>query len=589
MQLASGRRAAFHRADGCRISCDSRLEPIGSFYVLEVQMKTPSTRQVIPLLFVLASVPLFAEDIPLTNWTVPPYHRSSASGGVTTMTDLTPGIGFVGVAPCRLVDTRQAGFPAGYGQPALAAGAPRDFDLNSQPNCTGIPAGVDAYSLNFTVTNTQGPGFLKVYPQGGSVPLDVSTINYVGGQTIANAAIVPAGTGGGVTVIAGVSGTDLVMDINGYFTDQYNPGVSFHAVSSTVAPAILAENTSQVNGAFAIQAVITSTAPGGSSAAVRGINNNNTNNNGIGVWGSHAGAGWGVLGASQTGVGVFGETFGSIGFGVAGQTASEADGNAGVIGADGSGTTSEISEFVSGVRGESRSHNGVLGITENGFLGTGVWGKIAGSSASGILGYEGLIDYGVFSIGPAYVTGDLSVVGNFSSANKWFIQPHPYDAAKEIRYVSLEGPHAEVYFRGTAQISQGITRIPIPQDFRFVADPETYSTLVTPVGGMATVAVLSEGEAGIVVQASRDVRIHYVVYAERSAIKNPEPIVENVDFRPGRDQNNLAYVPDSYRRLLIQNGTLNSDGSINMETARRLGWDKEWEKRTLPAPQPNQE
>ena len=45
----------------------------------------------------------------------------------------------------------------------------------------------------------------------------VSTVNYVAGQTIANAAIVPAGTGGGVTVIAGVSGTDLIIDINGYF------------------------------------------------------------------------------------------------------------------------------------------------------------------------------------------------------------------------------------------------------------------------------------------------------------------------------------------------------------------------------------
>jgi hypothetical protein len=193
---------------------------------------------------------------------------------------------------------------------------------------------------------------------------------------------------------------------------------------------------------------------------------------------------------------------------------------------------------------------------------------------SGSLGYvNGATHYGVLSDGNALVQGALTVTGNFSSMNKFFIEPHPYDASKEIRYVSLEGPHAEVYFRGTAQISRGVTRIEIPQDFRMVADPETYSTLVTPIGGMATVAVMSQGESGVVVEASRDVRVAYVVYAERAAVKNPNPIVENVDFRPMGDLNVFRSLPESYRRLLIQNGTLNPDGTVNLETARRLGWE----------------
>jgi hypothetical protein len=37
----------------------------------------------------------------------------------------------------------------------------------------------------------------------------------------------------------------------------------------------------------------------------------------------------------------------------------------------------------------------------------------------------------------------------------------------------------------------------------------------------------------------------------------------------------------------MSNGTYRRDGTINMETARRLGWDKEWEMRR-PAPQPNE-
>ena len=48
----------------------------------------------------------------------------------------------------------------------------------------------------------------------------VSTLNYVAGQTVANAAVVPLGTAGGVTVIAGVSGTDLIIDTNGYYAPQ---------------------------------------------------------------------------------------------------------------------------------------------------------------------------------------------------------------------------------------------------------------------------------------------------------------------------------------------------------------------------------
>jgi hypothetical protein len=121
---------------------------------------------------------------------------------------------FAAVTPCRVVDTRNPDGP--YGGPKFAASQSRSFDLNSSPTCAGIPANVVAYSVNFAVTDTNGPGFLLVYPTGGSQPL-VSTINYTTAQTIANAAVVPAGTEGKVTVVAGVSGTHVIIDINGYF------------------------------------------------------------------------------------------------------------------------------------------------------------------------------------------------------------------------------------------------------------------------------------------------------------------------------------------------------------------------------------
>lgn len=129
----------------------------------------------------------------------------------------TPPLHFVGLTPCRLADTRGNGFTGAYGPPALTQGAQRSFVLTGR---CGISATAQAVSLNVTVTNTQGPGHILIYPTGGAQPT-VSTLNYVAGQTIANAAVVPLGTGGAITVVAGVSGTDLILDTNG----DYRGGV----------------------------------------------------------------------------------------------------------------------------------------------------------------------------------------------------------------------------------------------------------------------------------------------------------------------------------------------------------------------------
>jgi hypothetical protein len=207
----------------------------------------------------------------IANWPAPPFW-SPPTGDVRTMGRIAAAAGtalpFIAIEPCRLVDTRQAGFPAGFGSPALAAGVPRNFDLNSDPLCPGIASNAGAYSLNVTVTNTLGAGFLLIFPQGLAQPA-VSTLNYVAGQTVANAAIVPAGAGGGVTVIAGVSGTDLIIDINGYYAGavpgDVNTFVGLNAGNDTMtgdsntgvgAGALQANTTGSFNtatGTFALQ------------------------------------------------------------------------------------------------------------------------------------------------------------------------------------------------------------------------------------------------------------------------------------------------------------------------------------------------
>jgi hypothetical protein len=68
---------------------------------------------------------------------------------------------------------------------------------------------------------------------------------------------------------------------------------------------------------------VTSTTPNGYSAGVRGINNG-TGANGIGVWGSQDGQGWGIYGTSLNGIAVHGEALGDsqINYGIYGYTAS---------------------------------------------------------------------------------------------------------------------------------------------------------------------------------------------------------------------------------------------------------------------------
>jgi hypothetical protein len=40
------------------------------------------------------------------------------------------------------------------------------------------------------------------------------------------------------------------------------------------------------------------------------------------------------------------------------------------------------------------------------------------------------------------------------------------------------------------------------------------------------------------------------------------------------------------RQCVIDNGTYKPDGTVNMETTHRFGWDRVWAERESPTPQP---
>jgi hypothetical protein len=90
-----------------------------------------------------------------------------------------------------------------------------------------VPAGAAAYSLNTTVVPHGELGYLTAWPTGEPQP-SVSTLNSLDGTVLANAAIIPAGTGGAVSFFA-TNATDVVVDINGYFAAPGSGGLNFYA------------------------------------------------------------------------------------------------------------------------------------------------------------------------------------------------------------------------------------------------------------------------------------------------------------------------------------------------------------------------
>jgi hypothetical protein len=148
------------------------------------------------------------------------------------------------VTPCRIADTRMSDFPPGLGAPSLQGGVARSFPLLNATTC--FPSGVSpaAYSLNFTaVPHNQPLGYITVWPTGEDQPV-VSTLNDHNGVNTANAAIVPAGTSGAVSVYPSAN-TDLLIDINGYFAA---PGVGGLSLYPTAPCRVL--DTRNGNGAF---------------------------------------------------------------------------------------------------------------------------------------------------------------------------------------------------------------------------------------------------------------------------------------------------------------------------------------------------
>lgn len=169
-------------------------------------------------------------EIPVKNWVSAPFwspegtprgeqEPTTRSAAVVALAPAPTPLPFFAVTPCRIVNTRRAS-SGEFDAPALVALTERTFTLPNGP-CPGLPTTAAAWSLNVTVVPAGIAaigGYLSVYPGGGARPV-VSTLNFQAGASappVANAAIVPAGPNGAITVFPS-DATHLLIDVNGYY------------------------------------------------------------------------------------------------------------------------------------------------------------------------------------------------------------------------------------------------------------------------------------------------------------------------------------------------------------------------------------
>ncbi|MGI8820323.1 MAG: hypothetical protein ACR2ID_05575 [Chthoniobacterales bacterium] len=426
---------------------------------------------------------------------------------------------FQAFQPCRILDTRSAN--GTYGGPKLAAGAIRNFPIAPIGGvCSStLPAGIKAVVVNLTMVNSDSAGFVTAYPGGSTRPL-AATVNVPAANTVANnGVVIPLAANGSIDVYAS-TGTHIVLDIVGYFLDTLETGDRF-VLTGDVA-----------NG-----------------ATIAGFNNNTTA-------GSH-----GVGGFTGNGATVFG---------VQGQV-----GNATTTGS-------------AGVRGLAPSC-----CTGNPPVNAGVLGNAGSSSSVGVVGigdFEGVrgintsgLSNTVASFGSLGWTDTTAIFGSGNSSvtgTKSFVEPHPTNPDKIIRFVSLEGPEAGTYFRGRGKFKGKQAVINVPETFRMVTEEEGLSVQVTPIGKIAQVAVVKIGLNKILVKSSEDVEFFYTVNGERRGFKDFEVVVNSTgEFAPRSPEAKMpTALSDFQKQKLIATGVYNSDGSPNIATAQQYGWDKNWDK-----------
>lgn len=310
-----------------------------------------STRCLIGMVMVvvcLGASALAADEGPtqVQNWAAPQYWTPPAAApppnqleaavggaaekaGVSIESLPSSPLPFVAVTPCRLVDTRAAYLkdPHTPARGSFIDAETRAYDFSASTDCPGLPSNVGAWSLNFQLnTSLASASYIAAYPTGTTYTVgSFSTVLGYSGKWIMNAAIIPGGTAGQISVYSSKA-ADLIIEVNGYYSGSV--GLTLPYTGSA---------------ASAVGTDIFSVTNSGSGRAMHAIASGDTalwaqSTSGIGVDGRSS-TNTAVFGQSGSGMGVYGVNGGSSNYGYLGGTLY------GVYGYAGSGTAGYFSGY----------------------------------------------------------------------------------------------------------------------------------------------------------------------------------------------------------------------------------------------------
>ena len=153
--------------------------------------------------------------------------------------------GFEELEPVRVLDSRNA---VGIAGTALrAAGSITTVGVAGRG---GVPVtGAEAVTMNITVDQPQGGGFLTVFPCGQEVPT-ASNLNFSRGQTIANLVSVKLASDGAVCIYTS-SAAHVLADVAGYTTTTPETywSSSYKRLSQSMVEAVPTEPTQLLSDA----------------------------------------------------------------------------------------------------------------------------------------------------------------------------------------------------------------------------------------------------------------------------------------------------------------------------------------------------
>ena len=158
--------------------------------------------------------------------------------------------------PFALIPILLLGVLIPFARPAAAYPSTNMFPVQLTGPMGVVPSTAIAVALNVTATNTEGNGYVTVWPCSQGKP-NVSSVNFVAGRDASNAVII--GVGAGSACVQASANANVIVDITGYFTSGFTPLASTRVLDTrSQGGPVGAGQTVRVNAGV----------PAGSSAAL---------------------------------------------------------------------------------------------------------------------------------------------------------------------------------------------------------------------------------------------------------------------------------------------------------------------------------